>query len=332
MQGICLPEEPASKKKEKAGEFLKKAKAAAKAKAKAAAETASKATAAEEAKKVEEVSEISVESQAEVPLSATKLRVLVSVQHNGYAFRLGQRGEVPIEKHQFVCEEQWLLGGEAKELIQVKLDSKSGGGVCEIPASLLVNEHGLKDAQPLYSYKHKSRKFKQDVLMRGGVLDPQAFGRIEILSEKVMMPNEDHISIAWSHLSWAIEGKDPREASKVAFVPSQLLRTFLEMLPHKDAPDHQICFERGKLLAQRLLKQKDLILVPVWSGGKAVNHYTLLVLSRSEEGWEVRYYETLSQAKAAAVENAKAILKDFFELPLELPERCNKTRQLLVST
>ena len=91
MQGICLPEEPASKKKEKAGEFLKKAKAAAKAKAKAAAETASKATAAEEAKKVEEVSEISVESQAE-PLSATKLRVLVSVQHNGYAFRLGQRG------------------------------------------------------------------------------------------------------------------------------------------------------------------------------------------------------------------------------------------------
>ena len=52
MQGICLPEEPASKKKEKAGEFLKKAKAAAKAKAKAAAETASKATAAEEAKRL----------------------------------------------------------------------------------------------------------------------------------------------------------------------------------------------------------------------------------------------------------------------------------------
>ena len=66
----------------------------------------------------------------------------------------------------------------------------------------------------------------------------------------------------------------------MAFVPSQLLRTYLEILPHKDAPDHQTCLEKGKLLVQRVLKQNDLILVPVWSVGKGVNHYILLVLSR----------------------------------------------------
>ena len=81
----------------------------------------------------------------------------------------------------------------------------------------------------MQNYSRKGRHFKQHVLMRAGILDACA-SDIEIMTPKLPLPNEDHLSLYFAHLSWAIENKDPREFNSVAFVPAQLSRTFLELL------------------------------------------------------------------------------------------------------
>ena len=221
------------------------------------------------------------------------LNVLVSVEHSGYSFRLGKKGQVLIKEHQDLCVKAWADElAWAKEhqdfcesglhgLVQMKL-SAALGGVVEIPPKLLVRADDLSEAQPLQSFKHKSRQFKQWVLMRAGMSDPET-DTIELMSDKVIQPNEDHLSLCFAHLAWAIEGKDPREEDQIGFIPPQVSRTFLECLALDIKKDeHELCMERCKQLAQRMLKIKGLILVPVWAPGKGVNHFTLLAL---------RYYQ-----------------------------------------
>ena len=109
--------------------------------------------------------------------------------------------------------------------------------------------------------------------------DPQT-SPIELISFQVIQPNEDHISLYFAHLAWAIEGKDPREENQIGFIPPQVSRTFLECLDLEIKEDeHELCIERCKQLAQRMLQIKKLIFVPVWGPGKGVNHFTLLTLS-----------------------------------------------------
>ena len=161
-------------------------------------------------------------------LGAEPLYVLVSVEHSGYAFRLGKKGWVEIKQHQELCAKAWA-DEDVEGLVQMKLLGDLGG-VAEIPPKLLVSGDGLKEAQPLQSYKHKSRQFKQWVLMRASMSDPQATLPIELLNFQVIQPNEDHISLYFAHLAWAIEGKDPREEDQIGFIPPQVSRTFLECL------------------------------------------------------------------------------------------------------
>ena len=181
---------------------------------------------------------------------------MVSVQHSGYSFRLGQRGEVHLQTHQDCVS----FGGETTDdvMVQVRLNPDSGGGVMQVPAKLLVKTDMLTQPKPLESFKHKSRKMKQHVLMRACMLDPTCFGKIESMSPQVSQPNEDHLSICYGNLSWAIEGKDPREENKIGFIPTQLSRTFLECSACEDKNAEQImCIERSRHCAQRLLQIKD---------------------------------------------------------------------------
>ena len=175
----------------------------------------------------------------------------MSVEHSGYSGRLGKKGWVEIKQHQELCAKAWA-DEEAEGLVQMRLQGDSGG-VLEIPPKLLVSADGLKDAQPLQSYKHKSRQFKQWVLMRASMSDPQS-SPIELISFQVIQPNEDHISLYFAHLAWAIEGKDPREEDQIGFIPAQVSRTFLECLDLKIKEDeHELCIERCKQLAQIML-------------------------------------------------------------------------------
>ena len=91
--------------------------------------------------------------------------------------------------------------------------------------------------------------------------DPVATLPIELLNFQVIQPNEDHISLYFAHLAWAIEGKDPREEDQIGFIPPQVSRTFLECLDLEIKEDeHVLCIERCKQLAQRMLQIKKLVL------------------------------------------------------------------------
>ena len=163
--------------------------------------------------------------------------------------------------------------------------------------------------------------------------DPQATLPIELLNFQVIQPNEDHISLYFTQLAWAIEGKDPREEDQIGFIPPQVSRTFLECLDLEIKEDeHELCIERCKQLAQRMLQIKNLILVPVWGPGKGVNHFTLLALSKIQlsNSWEVSYYETLPGPKKINMERAQSLVHEFWGIAEQLPERKNKARQVEV--
>ena len=66
---------------------------------------------------------------------------------------------------------------------------------------------------------------------------------------------------------------------------------------------------------------------PEVSAGKVVHHFTLLVLSKSDESFSVRYYESLKTPKAAAKDFAQKLLRNFFGMVEDVPERCNKSFQ-----
>ena len=133
--------------------------------------------------------------------------------------------------------------------------------------------------------------------MRAGILDAFATD-IEIMTPKLAMPNEDHLSLYFAHLIWAMENKYPREFNSVAFVPAQLSRTFLEVSEDpENNKEQQICLSRCRQLAERLMLQNQLILVPIWSASKGIHHFTLLVLSKSDESFSVRYYDSLRQQR-----------------------------------
>ena len=71
--------------------------------------------------------------------------------------------------------------------------------------------------------------------------------------------------------------------------------------------------------------QNQVILVPIWSPGKSIHHFTLLVLSKSDESFSVRYYDSLKTPKAAAKDLAQKLLRNFFGMVEDVPERCNKS-------
>ena len=278
----------------------------------------------------EDADQAAEEPKESEKLATAPLNVMVSVENPSYSFRLGKRGHITIESHKAACAQVWAKEEITEKLVQVHLNSESGGGMCEIPASCLVRSDGLKNAQPLQNYCRKGKKFKQHVMMRAGISDAFATD-IEIMTPKLLMPNEDHLSLYFAHLSWAIENKDPREFNSVAFVPAQLSRTFLELLalPEKNE-EQQVCLCRCRQLGERLMLQNQVILVPIWSPGKQIHHFTLLVLSKSDESFSVRYYDSLKTAKAGARDRAQELLRNLFGMVEDVPERCNKSFQLNV--
>ena len=94
-------------------------------------------------------------------------------------------------------------------------------------------------------------------------------GDIDIATSALQTPDEDHISIYSARISWAVENSDPKICSKVGFVPTQITRTFEELTKlEKKELEHILGIQRIKSVCKRLLSQKDLIFVPIFSEGK----------------------------------------------------------------
>jgi hypothetical protein len=257
------------------------------------------------------------EEEAGQQQCTVELNVLLSVEHNGWKNRLGQRFTIRRLEDQELCQAVW---GRKEEgglvLIRTQL-----GEECDCPPDLLTNTTTLKAAFPLYSFLRQSRKFKQQVLYRANICEPRGC-QIEIMTNLVKEPNEDHVTMYQAHLGWAIDGTYPRESDQIGFIPTQVSRNFLDC--HMDGTqeeEEKLCIKRCTQLAKFMLEDKRLILVPVRPPGAGAGHFTLLVLSKTSDveeqlgstgsGWESRYYDSLHVAKPANIDASQRLLREF---------------------
>ena len=255
-----------------------------------------------------------------------ELKVLVSVEDNRFRKCLGKRGVV-TEKTDAEALRMFWAGAECDSGKAVSVRVHGGKDFIKVPLRLLVSAAHLKPASPLSNYKHKSRDFKRHVLRKAGWMSPD--GDIDIATSALQTPDEDHISIFFAHISWAVDNSDPKTFSKIGFVPTQITRTFeaLSKLEKKDL-EQLLGMQRIKSVCQRLLSQKDLIFVPIYSEGKNLGHYTLIILTRqSDNEWSIEYEETLKTEKLLATQKAQFAVSKIFEMPKLLPPRKNKIFQ-----
>lgn len=116
-------------------------------------------------------------------------------------------------------------------------------------------------------------------------------------------------------LGWWISARDMIDVRGCYLVPPQVTVALCESSTDP-SPEVVDCRRKSIEIFRRRLKSCGLLGVPIWAdnGGAGSEHWTLMVLRRSQQGLQIRYYDSLQNIAPFNLSKAELVRKVVMEL------------------